>query len=153
MRKILKPLLLILLILHCVLIFGFSAQNRQQSASKSNPITHSLVGTEKSEDMTMREWNDMKNMTDYTVRKSAHIALYAILGVLAYLNARSYLKKQHGLTAILFCTLYAITDEIHQAFVPGRAGMVSDVLIDFAGIMLGIGIVCLIFKFKRRKKA
>ena len=39
--------------------------------------------------------------------------------------------------------LYAITDEIHQLFVPGRSGMIKDVFIDSLGIITGV-IICLI---------
>ena len=38
----------------------------------------------------------------------------------------------------VFCILYAASDEFHQLFVPGRAGLVTDVCIDSAGALLGI---------------
>ncbi len=44
---------------------------------------------------------------------------------------------------------YAVTDEIHQAFVPGRQAQVGDVLIDTAGAALGIAALWL---YGRRKK-
>ena len=37
-----------------------------------------------------------------------------------------------------FCILYAASDEFHQLFVPGRAGLITDVCIDSAGALLGI---------------
>lgn len=37
-----------------------------------------------------------------------------------------------------FCILYAASDELHQLFVPGRAGLITDVCIDSAGALLGI---------------
>ena len=40
--------------------------------------------------------------------------------------------------AILICVLYAISDGVHQLFVPGRGGQVKDVLIDSAGTISGI---------------
>ena len=33
---------------------------------------------------------------------------------------------------------YAVTDEVHQAFVPGRHGAVLDVLVDAVGVLLGV---------------
>ena len=39
--------------------------------------------------------------------------------------------------------LYAITDEIHQLFIPGRNGNVVDVLIDSCGGLIGIGVIWL----------
>lgn len=38
----------------------------------------------------------------------------------------------------LLAVLYAATDEIHQTFVPGRSGRVTDVLIDAAGAAVGV---------------
>ena len=52
--------------------------------------------------------------------------------------------------------IYAISDEIHQLFVPGRAGQVRDVLIDSAGSFLGIILVMafvkLLIKFNKKHK-
>lgn len=40
--------------------------------------------------------------------------------------------------------IYATSDEIHQAFVPGRAARVTDVIIDSCGVFFGIILVKLI---------
>ena len=34
--------------------------------------------------------------------------------------------------------LYAVTDEFHQLFVPGRSGQFSDVVLDSAGALAGL---------------
>lgn len=44
------------------------------------------------------------------------------------------------LIPLLIGFLYAVSDEIHQYFVPGRAMQARDVLIDTAGVLLGIWI-------------
>ena len=41
--------------------------------------------------------------------------------------------------AIMLTTLWGITDEIHQAYVPGRNSDVQDVLADALGAVLGAG--------------
>jgi VanZ family protein len=46
-------------------------------------------------------------------------------------------------------TIYAVTDEIHQYFVPERACAVTDMLIDSAGVVVGVGIMMLIAYNKR----
>ncbi len=38
-----------------------------------------------------------------------------------------------GLIAVVFCTTYGVTDEIHQIFVPGRDSSAFDVCADFLG--------------------
>ena len=86
----------------------------------------------------------------FLVRKTAHFTEYAILGALFYLNLiqfpklNSHIKKL--LLPILFSFLYAITDELHQVFVPGRSAQFRDVLIDTLGASFGAIITYLIVK-------
>ena len=44
------------------------------------------------------------------------------------------------LISCIICFLYAISDEIHQNFIPGRSGGVKDILIDIFGPITDIGI-------------
>ena len=44
-------------------------------------------------------------------------------------------NKKFIFIAIAFAIIYAISDEIHQFFVPGRACALQDVLIDTTGIL------------------
>ena len=60
---------------------------------------------------------------DYPLRKGAHAVEYCVLFLLV---RRGWPTGR----AWVFCVIYAITDEWHQTFVPGRAGRVSDVLLD-----------------------
>lgn len=46
-------------------------------------------------------------------------------------------------------SLYAASDEFHQLFVPGRSGRLTDVLIDSAGLLAGILVVCLIKQLRK----
>jgi VanZ family protein len=69
---------------------------------------------------------------DLVLRKLAHTAEYALLGALVYRAARS------APVAVLLCAAYAVTDEIHQAFVAGRHGSPVDWLIDIAGVAVGV---------------
>ena len=63
--------------------------------------------------------------------KSFHVTEYAILGMLLF-NAFRKFKF-----SILIAYLYAVSDEIHQYFVPGRNSRFTDTLIDLAGILIG----------------
>jgi VanZ family protein len=71
---------------------------------------------------------------DLVLRKLAHAAEYAVLGLLL-LRA-----LDHALASFALGVAYAITDEIHQAFVPGRLGSPVDVAIDAAGVAVGIAV-------------
>ena len=48
--------------------------------------------------------------------------------------------------------MYAISDEVHQLFVPGRSGQATDVLIDFSGSLAAILILSSVLYLIRRKK-
>ena len=69
---------------------------------------------------------------DLVLRKLAHAAEFAILGVLL-LRA-----LDHAWAAFWLGVAYAVTDEIHQAFVPGRLGSPLDVAVDAAGVAVGV---------------
>ena len=81
---------------------------------------------------------------DRIVRKLVHVTEYAVLMPLIYHVLRPSTENgwhlRSGLLAILGGTLYAASDELHQLFVPGRNGSVSDWCIDMAGVLLGISV-------------
>ena len=54
-------------------------------------------------------------------------------------------KKQVIYSGILGI-IYAITDEIHQLFIPGRSGEFKDVCIDAIGVWIGICFLLLVVK-------
>jgi VanZ family protein len=69
---------------------------------------------------------------DTALRKLAHAGEYAVLGALLMRATR-----RAGL-AFGLGVAYAISDEIHQTFVAGRAGSPVDVAIDAVGVLLGV---------------
>ena len=77
---------------------------------------------------------------DHLIRKMMHFCMYATLGALFVLVSLRY--KRTLLCHLIFSwiggTLYAASDEIHQAFVPGRGPLFTDVLLDSAGVLSGI---------------
>ena len=92
---------------------------------------------------------------DHVLRKCTHFCVYAALGALLLLDSLCFAAKPpvHILRALLAAALYAASDEIHQAFVPGRGPAVTDVLLDSAGALCGIlAIWLLVWASCRRKK-
>jgi VanZ family protein len=69
---------------------------------------------------------------DLVLRKVAHVTEFAVLGLLL---VRAVAREA---PAFLVGIAYAVTDEVHQAFVAGRAGKPVDVAIDAAGVLLGL---------------
>ena len=74
------------------------------------------------------------------VRKLAHVAVYLILSLLLVQALRQHVSERFRMYtyAALIGFAYAITDEVHQIFVPGRSGTIIDVLIDTLGLGLGL---------------
>lgn len=73
------------------------------------------------------------------VRKLGHFTEYLVLGVLiarALRDERGW-RLHHAVMAIALATSYAVTDELHQHFVPGRTAAVADVGIDALGACAG----------------
>lgn len=69
---------------------------------------------------------------DLALRKIAHAAEYAVLGALLFR------ALGRDLPAVAIGIAYAITDEVHQSFVAGRQGTALDVLVDAAGVLVGV---------------
>ena len=69
---------------------------------------------------------------DLVLRKLAHTAEFALLGLLL---ARAL---RHDGIAVAVGVAYAVSDELHQHFVPGRVGSPLDVGIDAVGVVLGV---------------
>lgn len=69
--------------------------------------------------------------------KVGHAGAYAVLG--AFLT----LATGRVWVAVVIATLFGVTDEIHQYFVPGRFADVFDVLADGVGAL--IGALCVAF--------
>lgn len=75
---------------------------------------------------------------DFVFKKTAHAFVFGVLFVLFLRGFAKLGKTAHNSwkVSILLCTLYAITDELHQAFVPGRTASIGDIGFDFLGIAL-----------------
>ena len=90
---------------------------------------------------------------DFSLRKCAHILEFFILCFL-FVSAfsQSFSLRSFSFKFLVFSVclsiIYAMTDEFHQRFVPGRYGCVRDVLVDTLGILLFAGLV--IRKCKQR---
>ena len=83
------------------------------------------------------------------LRKLAHFTEFCSLGILlSWLFAM--LKERFWVLAAGCGCLAACVDELLQHFSPGRAPRLTDVAIDTAGVLAGIGLLC--FGYAMRKK-
>lgn len=126
-KKLIKWLMLLLWML---VIFLFSSQPHSGEATKS--IIENIIPNIKT--------NSLLDMINFIVRKSAHVTEYFILALLTISLLKEYTKKERTilLSSIIFCFIYAMTDEYHQSFVPGRSSLFRDVLIDTSGSLIAL---------------
>lgn len=128
-----KNISLILLILWMIFIFVMSSFNANESSNQSGIIVNFIS--------SIFNISDTK-LLSLIIRKGAHFTEYLILGILSINYIIKY--KKNIKYSYLMCIIYAISDEIHQLFVPGRSCQILDVIIDCLGAVIGI---ILIIKF------
>ena len=153
-----KTIFAVLLVLWMGFIFSMSSENAEKSSNTSGQTIRVVLSAVPEFEKQPEEVKvNIIEELQFIVRKSAHFIGYMILGILASGLILQYenINKKYPL-AFLICVIYAITDEIHQLFVPGRAGQVRDVLIDSAGSFLGIILVMafvkILIKFNKKHK-
>lgn len=151
-----------------ILIFVQSALPADLSQQESNVIVQVLAYF----------WNIDAEILSFAVRKCAHFTEYLILGVSLAVTVREYWpteERQCGSrtadpeilktvpviknddsfkTALLSWgtgALYALTDEVHQYFVPGRSCEIRDMLIDSCGVASGVLIMTVILYLRCKR--
>lgn len=85
-------------------------------------------------------WIDLSHPRD----KIVHGVVFAALASLIYM------ATGRPLLAVVLASLYGLSDELHQATVPGRIASVWDWLADTVGAVLGVGLLWLLL-LKRRQ--
>lgn len=117
-----------------VVIFLFSMQIGEDSAALSGRLVAIMVS------LGITEGTFLYENLGLFVRKAAHVTEFLVLFLLSVNAFRHDIadRKKLLIAAFLFTVGYAVTDEIHQSFVPGRAGVPTDVLIDSIGPTIGL---------------
>jgi VanZ family protein len=93
----------------------------------------------------------------FIARKWAHLAEYAILALILWRALRrtrtpplESWSRRIALLAWGGATAFAITDELHQTFVPGRQGSFWDVVIDSIGAAGGLFVFWLLGRWRKQ---
>jgi len=138
-------------ILWMILIFTLSAQPAAQSNGISRKVTETIIKIVNK----IIPGVDFKILNpNHFIRKNAHFFIYLIFGILISIALRKcgVVGVRSMVLVLLICVLYSISDEFHQAFVPGRGPQIKDVLIDGAGAIVGsslyVGLIRINKKFK-----
>ena len=134
-----KKINIILVIIWMTFIFIMSSFNSTESSNQSSFIVDIITNFIKISNV---------ELLTLIIRKLAHFTEYFILGMLVYNMTTSYNKKRH--LAIIICFMYALSDEIHQLFVPGRSCQILDMTIDILGATSGIYLLLLFLNHKHK---
>lgn len=150
-----KIILWIPVIAWMTMIFLFSAQDADNSSQTSSLPAEILARLFNPDfDQCSEAYRNMVlDRCQFIVRKLAHFSVYTVLGMLTYNAFRGLERLSFRLTlffSALLCLLYAISDEFHQSFVPGRSCQLRDVLIDFLGTVFGIALTVLFIKLIKK---
>ena len=151
-----RKIIFILIIVLLGVIFFFSS--RQGNVSNQDSYEVGVTVVEKflsiSGNYSEEEIQQFVLKNNYTIRKIAHMVEYFILAVLVSLVYGSPKKEgfKRVLVPVLITLTFAVVDEVHQLYVPGRDCKVSDVLIDGIGIILGVLACILIGELIKRVK-
>ena len=128
----------------CVVLYAssdtFSAQN---TGSILETVTTFLFG---------RISPETFDTVHFLIRKSAHVTEYGILGLLwfrAWRGARPGFQWKWSLAGIGMALATAITDEVHQSFVPSRGSSAWDVMLDVTGAALVQIVLWLLIRRRR----
>ncbi|MBR6513651.1 MAG: VanZ family protein [Clostridia bacterium] len=150
--------IIICIILWCLVasvmcfIFSMSAEPATDSTQTSGNTLRAILKVVYPGfcDMDEAQQQEIIDQNQYFIRKTAHFSIYMLLGALISLAMAQHIKR-FSLISFGIGALYAVSDEIHQYFVPGRSCQISDMLLDMSGVALGCLIIYFINKIRLKK--
>ncbi len=146
-RTFLRIILLILLGLTFYTIFQFSNEDATASSSRSSIVMRKIIDIfPYTRNLSEKTKEKIVEKSQPIIRKLAHFSIYMVVGILimAFISTYRLLLWKKLVISIGVGVLYAISDEYHQSFVPGRSAELRDVIIDTSGVIMGILIVLVI---------
>ncbi len=139
-------------------IFIFSSQDADESSEVSGsligfiaPVFYPDYG-----ELDIYSRTALVDSLQSVVRTAAHGTIYFVLGIFTALSLYTFDLRilKCLILAILICIAYAITDEIHQYFVPGRSMQIIDIAVDTGGAVLGAATAVLsVLALKKNQKS
>ena len=139
------PLLWLLTVVWTALLFVLSAQSGDESARLSGGLTAYILNLFSFLDVPYLE-------LEHFLRKLAHFCMFGLEGLLAYLSLKNTVKRHAGWYAAAGCGLVAALNEYQQVFSEGRSAQIGDVVLDFAGAVLGMGFAGLCYYYMKSRR-
>ena len=103
--------------------------------------------------LALRMTPEMIDVTDFIIRKIAHVTEYAVLCLLVSrsVGVKVTASIRERLVPAGISSLYALSDEFHQSFVPSRGATYTDVMWDTLGAIIGATILQVIHWTRRQR--
>lgn len=135
-----------------IMIFCLSSQAAEESASLSNGLAIQILGLLK-KIIPQIDVPRLLASIGTPIRKAAHVTefLLLFLSLLVAWHVNGLTKWKWIGISFVITFLYACTDEIHQLFIDGRAGMFTDVLIDCSGCAI-LAVILLLMMIRDQSK-
>lgn len=117
-------------------IFYNSSLDASESTEQSSPLTEWI-------NSVLATFPLPISVTENFVRKAAHFTEYSVLGTMMSVTSYLYLRKKSKvlLTVLPAGAVVAVCDELIQLFPIGRSCQVSDMILDFCGVVFATWIV------------
>ena len=128
-----RKYLWLIVALYVFFIWSNSLQNGEVSGSLSEQVTRLIVSLLENVGITVKDFG----LAHHVVRKLAHFSEFMLLGILVSFANRTQPLFSTDRKALVLFMLVPLLDEGIQLFVPGRAGVMTDVLIDTSGYLTG----------------
>ena len=150
-----KVLLWSLVLLVMAVIYGLSAQTSTESNALSGKTIRVIADLllPGFDDLSVEQQAQLVREWQNTVRKTAHLTIYMMLGTVTMLALLQHEigRRSRVVGALGISVAYAISDEVHQFFVSGRGPQVSDVFVDGMGALIGVCLVLIILKLVSKR--
>lgn len=161
-KKIKIIISLLVIVMMMVILFHFSNESYQQQSLI--PTLNRLLANEPFAALLSHieftyagriisiEQVGYSHFIEFFIRKFAHFSSYFIIGCFTFL----LLKQLIANIKVTFCLawlipiLYAVIDEIHQSFTPGRTPLWQDVFLDSLGALVGIIVGYIFSRYKKK---
>ena len=96
-------------------------------------------------------------LAHFIMRKLAHFAEYALLGLLAarafFFSSHQFIRRSWFMVSTILIVVYALLDEYHQSLVPTRTASLGDSAIDIAGGLTALAIFSYFHRSERSRTA
>lgn len=139
------------MIIMMIVIFMFSRAKGEESSQTSGAILQEILKI--AEKISSKTFDQSAiDSIHWVIRKCGHFGEYLLLGYFTIYALTDLVKNKWAacIFSEAFVFVYAVSDEIHQYFVPGRYCSAGDVGIDSLGALAGIWLFVIFYRKKRK---